>query len=137
MSGTEFPVSGVECPVSGAELSISGAAFSVSDSYFPVSGADSSASSADVPCSPAELEQPRVLLVDVVAEGGRAWVKAVGRKADSLLAAWAGRCPHGVRCVSEQAHLFLRAAQHNPLHFHAPRVVFSFYGGVPSPVACR
>ncbi|XP_078458994.1 UPF0415 protein C7orf25 homolog [Lampetra planeri] len=84
-----------------------------------------------------ELEQPRVLLVDVVAEGGRAWVKAVGRKADSLLAAWAGRCPHGVRCVSEQANLFLRAAQHNPLHFHAPRVVFSFYGGVPSPVACR
>lgn len=75
------------------------------------------------------------LTVDVVADGGLLWVKAVGRKAEALHAVWQGRGQFGDRSVIGQAREFLLAASQHPLHYTLPRVVFAFYNGVSSPMA--
>lgn len=77
----------------------------------------------------------RSLTVDVVADGGLLWVKAVGRKAEALHAVWEGRGQFGDRSVIGQAAEFLLAASQHPLHYTCPRVLFAFYNGVSAPMA--
>lgn len=80
-------------------------------------------------------ETKRSLTVDVVADGGLLWVKAVGRKAEALHAVWQGRGQFGDRSVIGQAAEFLLAAEQHPLHYTRPRVLFAFYNGVSVPMA--
>ncbi|XP_038616226.1 UPF0415 protein C7orf25 homolog isoform X2 [Tachyglossus aculeatus] len=75
------------------------------------------------------------LVVDVVADGGHAWVKAIGRKAEALHNIWLGRGQYGARSVVEQAEDFLRASRQQPVQYSSPRVLFAFYNGVSGPVA--
>ncbi|XP_007505622.1 UPF0415 protein C7orf25 homolog isoform X2 [Monodelphis domestica] len=77
----------------------------------------------------------QTLVVDVVANGGHTWVKAIGRKAEALHNIWLGRGQYGDRSVVEQAEDFLRASAQQPVQYSSPRVVFAFYNGVSSPVA--
>ncbi|KAM4551361.1 UPF0415 protein C7orf25 homolog isoform 1-T4 [Odontesthes bonariensis] len=79
----------------------------------------------------------RTLVVDVVANGGHTWVKAVGRKAEALHNIWQGRGQYGDRSIIGQAEDFLQASQQQPVHYQPPRVVFAFYGGVSCPMAAR
>ncbi|XP_037538415.1 UPF0415 protein C7orf25 homolog [Nematolebias whitei] len=79
----------------------------------------------------------RTLLVDVVANGGHTWVKAVGRKAEALHNIWQGRGQFGDKSIIRQAEEFLQASRQQPVHYQHPHVVFAFYNGVSSPMVDR
>lgn len=79
--------------------------------------------------------QRQTLVVDVVANGGHTWVKAVGRKAEALHNIWQGRGQYGDKSIISQAEDFLQASRQQPVHYRHPHVVFAFYNGVSSPMA--
>ncbi|XP_015260204.1 PREDICTED: UPF0415 protein C7orf25 homolog [Cyprinodon variegatus] len=79
----------------------------------------------------------RTLVVDVVANDGLTWVKAVGRKAEALHNIWQGRGQYGDKSIVRQAEEFLQASRQQPVNYRHPRVVFAFYNGVSCPVADR
>ncbi|XP_031734015.1 UPF0415 protein C7orf25 homolog [Anarrhichthys ocellatus] len=74
----------------------------------------------------------QTLVVDVVANGGHTWVKAVGRKAEALHNIWKGRGQYGDKSIISQAEDFLLASKQQEVHFRHPHVVFAFYNGVSS-----
>ncbi|XP_013855230.1 UPF0415 protein C7orf25 homolog isoform X2 [Austrofundulus limnaeus] len=74
--------------------------------------------------------QRRTLVVDVVANGGLTWVKAVGRKAEALHNIWQGRGQFGDKSIIRQAEEFLQASHQQPVHYQHPHVIFAFYSGV-------
>ncbi|XP_015265068.1 PREDICTED: UPF0415 protein C7orf25 homolog [Gekko japonicus] len=77
------------------------------------------------------------LVVDVVANNGHTWVKAVGRKAEALHNIWLGRGQYGDKSIIEQAEDFLRASRQQPVQYSNPHIVFAFYNGVSCPMAER
>ncbi|XP_060901534.1 UPF0415 protein C7orf25 homolog [Labrus mixtus] len=77
----------------------------------------------------------QTLVVDVVANGGHTWVKAVGRKAEALHNIWQGRGQYGDKSIISQAEDFLHASRQQPLEYRHPTVVFAFYNGVSRPMA--
>ncbi|XP_028297178.1 UPF0415 protein C7orf25 homolog [Gouania willdenowi] len=77
----------------------------------------------------------QTLVVDVVANGGHTWVKAVGRKAEALHNIWQGRGQYGDKSIISQAEDFLQASGQQPVHYRHPHVIFAFYNGVSSPMA--
>ncbi|XP_026168375.1 UPF0415 protein C7orf25 homolog [Mastacembelus armatus] len=79
----------------------------------------------------------RTLVVDVVANGGHTWVKAVGRKAEALHNIWQGRGQYGDKSIIRQAKDFLQASLQQPIHYRHPHIVFAFYNGVSCPMADR
>ncbi|KAM8838198.1 UPF0415 protein C7orf25 homolog isoform 1-T2 [Synchiropus picturatus] len=79
----------------------------------------------------------KTLVVDVVANGGHTWVKAVGRKAEALHNIWQGRGQYGDKSIISQAEDFLQASRQQPVQYLHPHVVFAFYNGVSSPMADR
>ncbi|KAJ8011100.1 hypothetical protein DPEC_G00054680 [Dallia pectoralis] len=79
----------------------------------------------------------QTLVVDVVANGGHTWVKAIGRKAEALHNIWQGRGQYGDKSVVEQAEDFLQASRQQPVQYSNPHIIFAFYNGVSSPMADR
>ncbi|XP_068998298.1 UPF0415 protein C7orf25 homolog [Embiotoca jacksoni] len=79
----------------------------------------------------------QTLVVDVVANGGHTWVKAVGRKAEALHNIWQGQGQYGDKSIIRQAEDFLQASRQQPIHYRHPHIVFAFYNGVSSPMADR
>nr|XP_057924638.1 UPF0415 protein C7orf25 homolog [Doryrhamphus excisus] len=79
----------------------------------------------------------QTLVVDVVANGGHTWVKAVGRKAEALHNIWQGRGQYGIKSIIRQAEDFVEASHQQPVQYLHPHVVFAFYNGVSSPMAER
>lgn len=79
----------------------------------------------------------RTLVVDVVANHGLTWVKAVGRKAEALHNIWLGRGQYGDKSIIRQAEEFLQASRQLPVNYRHPQVVFAFYNGVSVPMAAR
>lgn len=79
----------------------------------------------------------QTLVVDVVANGGHTWVKAVGRKAEALHNIWQGQGQYGDKSIIRQADDFLQASCQQPVQYCSPHVVFAFYNGVSSPMADR
>ncbi|XP_051556663.1 UPF0415 protein C7orf25 homolog [Myxocyprinus asiaticus] len=79
--------------------------------------------------------QKQTLVVDVVANGGHTWVKAIGRKAEALHNIWQGRGQYGDKSVIQQAEDFLEASQQQPVQYSNPHIIFAFYNGVSSPMA--
>ncbi|XP_028988466.1 UPF0415 protein C7orf25 homolog [Betta splendens] len=77
------------------------------------------------------------LVVDVVANGGLTWVKAVGRKAEALHNIWQGRGQYGDKSIIRQAEDFLQASRQQPFNYQHPRIIFAFYNGVSAPMADR
>ncbi|NXP62839.1 CG025 protein, partial [Chloropsis cyanopogon] len=79
----------------------------------------------------------QTLVVDVVANGGHMWVKAIGRKAEALHNIWLGRGQYGDKSVIEQAEDFLQASHQQPVEYSNPHIIFAFYNSVSSPMAER
>ncbi|KAM9439707.1 UPF0415 protein C7orf25 homolog [Clarias gariepinus] len=79
----------------------------------------------------------QTLVVDVVANGGHTWVKAIGRKAEALHNIWQGRGQYGDKSVIRQAEDYLEASQQQPIQYSNPHIIFAFYNGVSSPMADR
>ncbi|AWP03548.1 putative UPF0415 protein C7orf25 -like [Scophthalmus maximus] len=79
----------------------------------------------------------QTLVVDVVANSGHTWVKAVGRKAEALHNIWQGRGQYGDKSIIRQAEDFLQASRQQPVLYRHPQIVFAFYNGVSSPMADR
>lgn len=79
----------------------------------------------------------QTLVVDVVANGGHTWVKAVGRKAEALHNIWQGRGQYGDKSIIRQAEDFLQASRQQPVQYQHPHIVFAFYNGVSCPMANR
>lgn len=79
----------------------------------------------------------QTLVVDVVANGGHTWVKAVGRKAEALHNIWQGRGQYGDKSIIRQAEDFLQASRQQPVQYRHPVIVFAFYNGVSCPMANR
>nr|XP_046264167.1 UPF0415 protein C7orf25 homolog isoform X2 [Scatophagus argus] len=79
----------------------------------------------------------QTLVVDVVANEGHTWVKAVGRKAEALHNIWQGRGQYGDKSIIRQAEDFLQASRQQPVLYRHPHIVFAFYNGVSSPMANR
>lgn len=77
------------------------------------------------------------LVVDVVANGGHTWVKAIGRKAEALHNIWQGRGQYGDKSVVRQAEDFIQASHQQPVQYSNPHIIFAFYNGVSSPMADR
>lgn len=77
----------------------------------------------------------QTLVVDVVANGGHTWVKAVGRKAEALHNIWQGRGQYGDKSIIRQAEDFLQASRQQPVQYQHPHIVFAFYNGVSCPMA--
>ncbi|XP_029109505.1 UPF0415 protein C7orf25 homolog [Scleropages formosus] len=81
--------------------------------------------------------QKQTLVVDVVANGGHTWVKAIGRKAEALHNIWQGRGQYGDKSVVRQAEDFVQASRQQPVQYSNPHIIFAFYNGVSSPMADR
>ncbi|XP_076837217.1 UPF0415 protein C7orf25 homolog [Brachyhypopomus gauderio] len=81
--------------------------------------------------------QKQTLVVDVVANDGHTWVKAIGRKAEALHNIWQGRGQYGDKSVIRQAEDFLQASRQQPVQYSNPHIIFAFYNGVSSPMADR
>ncbi|XP_030631465.1 UPF0415 protein C7orf25 homolog [Chanos chanos] len=81
--------------------------------------------------------QKQTLVVDVVANSGHTWVKAIGRKAEALHNIWQGRGQYGDKSVVHQAEDFLEASRQQPVQYSNPHIIFAFYNGVSSPMADR
>ncbi|XP_051834489.1 UPF0415 protein C7orf25 homolog [Antechinus flavipes] len=81
------------------------------------------------------LGEKQTLVVDVVANGGHTWVKAIGRKAEALHNIWLGRGQYGDKSIIEQAEDFLQASSQQPVQYSNPHIVFAFYNSVSSPMA--
>ncbi|KTG03092.1 hypothetical protein cypCar_00009700 [Cyprinus carpio] len=81
--------------------------------------------------------QKQTLVVDVVANSGHTWVKAIGRKAEALHNIWQGRGQYGDKSVIRQAEDFLEASRQQPVQYSNPHIIFAFYNGVSSPMADR
>lgn len=79
----------------------------------------------------------QTLVVDVVANGGHTWVKAVGRKAEALHNIWQGRGQYGDKSIIRQAEDFLQAGRQHLVQYRHPHIVFAFYNGVSCPMADR
>ncbi|NWH40701.1 CG025 protein, partial [Chloropsis hardwickii] len=79
----------------------------------------------------------QTLVVDVVANGGHMWVRAIGRKAEALHNIWLGRGQYGDKSVIEQAEAFLQASHQQPVEYSNPHIIFAFYNSVSSPMAER
>ncbi|XP_040519116.1 UPF0415 protein C7orf25 homolog isoform X2 [Gallus gallus] len=79
----------------------------------------------------------QTLVVDVVANGGHTWVKAIGRKAEALHNIWLGRGQYGDKSIIEQAEDFLQASCQQPVEYSNPHIIFAFYNSVSSPMAER
>ncbi|XP_046883972.1 UPF0415 protein C7orf25 homolog [Hypomesus transpacificus] len=77
------------------------------------------------------------LVVDVVANGGHTWVKAIGRKAEALHNIWQGRGQYGDKSVVHQAEDFIQASDQQPVQYSNPHIIFAFYNGVSCPMADR
>ncbi|XP_034985417.1 UPF0415 protein C7orf25 homolog isoform X1 [Zootoca vivipara] len=84
-----------------------------------------------------QFGEKQSLVVDVVANGGHTWVKAIGRKAEALHNIWLGRGQYGDKSITEQAEDFLRASGQQPVQYSKPHIVFAFYNGVSCPMAQR
>ncbi|XP_015210039.1 UPF0415 protein C7orf25 homolog isoform X1 [Lepisosteus oculatus] len=81
--------------------------------------------------------EKQTLVVDVVANGGHTWVKAIGRKAEALHNIWQGRGQYGDKSIVKQAENFLQASRQQPVQYSNPHIIFAFYNGVSSPMADR
>ncbi|KAJ8268491.1 hypothetical protein COCON_G00136630 [Conger conger] len=81
--------------------------------------------------------QKQTLVVDVVANAGHTWVKAIGRKAEALHNIWQGRGQYGDKSVVRQAEDFLQASRQQTVQYSDPHIIFAFYNGVSSPMADR
>ncbi|KAJ8272736.1 hypothetical protein GJAV_G00092850 [Gymnothorax javanicus] len=79
----------------------------------------------------------QTLVVDVVANGGHTWVKAIGRKAEALHNIWLGRGQYGDKSVVRQAEDYLLASRQQTVQYSNPHIIFAFYNGVSSPMADR
>ncbi|XP_060637559.2 UPF0415 protein C7orf25 homolog [Anolis sagrei] len=77
------------------------------------------------------------LVVDVVANSGHTWVKAIGRKAEALHNIWLGRGQYGDKSIIKQAEDFLQASDQQLVQYNNPHIIFAFYNGVSCPVAER
>ncbi|XP_056149472.1 UPF0415 protein C7orf25 homolog [Lampris incognitus] len=75
------------------------------------------------------------LVVDVVANRGHTWVKAIGRKAEALHNIWQGRGQYGDKSIIRQAEDFIEASCQQPVQYSNPHIIFAFYNGVSSPMA--
>ncbi|XP_066441055.1 UPF0415 protein C7orf25 homolog isoform X1 [Eleutherodactylus coqui] len=79
--------------------------------------------------------EKQTLVVDVVANGGHTWVKAIGRKAEALHNIWIGRGQYGDKSIIEQAEDYLQASHQQPVQYSSPHIIFAFYNSVSKPMA--
>lgn len=82
-----------------------------------------------------QFGEKQTLVVDVVANGGHTWVKAIGRKAEALHNIWIGRGQYGDRSIVEQAEDYLQASRQQPVQYSSPHIIFAFYNSVSKPMA--
>ncbi|KAM3928286.1 UPF0415 protein C7orf25 homolog [Leptodactylus fuscus] len=82
-----------------------------------------------------QFSEKQTLVVDVVANGGHTWVKAIGRKAEALHNIWIGRGQYGDKSIIEQAEDYLQASRQQPVQYSSPHIIFAFYNSVSKPMA--
>ncbi|XP_063778550.1 UPF0415 protein C7orf25 homolog isoform X2 [Pseudophryne corroboree] len=82
-----------------------------------------------------QFDEKQTLVVDVVANGGHTWVKAIGRKAEALHNIWLGRGQYGDKSIIEQAEDYIQASLQQPVQYSSPHIIFAFYNSVSSPMA--
>ncbi|NP_001121316.1 UPF0415 protein C7orf25 homolog [Xenopus laevis] len=82
-----------------------------------------------------QFGEKQSLVVDVVANGGHTWVKAIGRKAEALHNIWLGRGQYGDKSVIEQAEDYLLASSQQLVQYSSPHIIFAFYNSVSKPMA--
>ncbi|XP_071156873.1 UPF0415 protein C7orf25 homolog [Mytilus edulis] len=75
------------------------------------------------------------LVVDIVAQDGRIWVKVIARKAQALHLIWAGRGQYGDRDIVRQAEDYLKCAAEHTINFIVPEVHYAFYNEVTDDMA--
>lgn len=66
--------------------------------------------------------QKSTVRVDVVADKGSTWIKAVARNSKALCNGVKGDASYGTKSILDHAESYIRAANDNPFNFEAPKV---------------
>lgn len=75
------------------------------------------------------------IVVDVVGEGGKQWIKVILRNPKALHMLFISGGRNGVKPLDEVADGFLICAQHHPVFYSVPKIVFWFCSGVSEGLA--
>nr|SVE77849.1 EOG090X0CWG [Daphnia lumholtzi] len=75
--------------------------------------------------------------VDVISKGGKAWHKAIARKAEALEDISKGRTSCGQKSVIDQASAYIKCARLHPHLFNPPQVVFHFFNSISSSIVVK
>ena len=73
--------------------------------------------------------------MDLVALGGKLWLKVKAMKPQTLQLIWQGQAQPGAKSVTDQARALLACADQHPLHYARPLLAFHFAQGISEDVA--
>ncbi|XP_003739479.1 UPF0415 protein C7orf25 homolog [Galendromus occidentalis] len=79
------------------------------------------------------FERPERISVDVVADGGKSWIKVVARKPEALLASIMGDGEYGRRTLMHQIRDMVACSKHHPHLYTIPQVKVLFACSHPVP----
>uniref|UniRef100_A0A8C5MI20 Uncharacterized protein n=1 Tax=Leptobrachium leishanense TaxID=445787 RepID=A0A8C5MI20_9ANUR len=71
-----------------------------------------------------QFGEKQTLVVDVVANTGHTWVKAIGRKAEALHKIWLGWGQYGDKSIIKQAEDYVEASRQQPVQYSSPHIIF-------------
>ncbi|GLH07398.1 UPF0415 protein C7orf25-like protein [Gryllus bimaculatus] len=77
------------------------------------------------------------IVVDIVKDEGKEWVKVTARNPKGLMMSCLGDTNYGSRTIFDQAKDFIKCASQNPIFYVPPKVIFKFSSGVDSALATK
>ncbi|XP_045766089.1 UPF0415 protein C7orf25 homolog isoform X1 [Maniola jurtina] len=86
-------------------------------------------------CKAFHINDESKLLVDIVSDEGRTWIKVIARNPKSLSALSSGKASYGARSILDQADDYLECAKLYPCMYQSPKVVFEFVSGIEESLA--
>ncbi|XP_039749935.1 UPF0415 protein C7orf25 homolog [Pararge aegeria] len=86
-------------------------------------------------CKVFHINDESKLLVDIVSDEGKTWIKVIARNPKSLSALSYGKASYGARSILDQADDYLECARLYPCMYQSPKVVFEFVSGIEESLA--
>lgn len=77
------------------------------------------------------------LTVDIICNGGAAWVKVIARNARALTLISLGNGEYGQKSVLDQAQNYLKCAALYPHHYKLPVIIFHFAYGIEASLSTK
>ncbi|XP_015120785.1 UPF0415 protein C7orf25 homolog [Diachasma alloeum] len=77
------------------------------------------------------------LTVDIICNGGAAWIKVIARNARALTLISLGNGEYGQKSVLDQAEIYLKCATMYPHHYKSPEIIFHFAYGIETSLSSQ